>query len=79
MSHELLPLHCLAPGQKAYVSQFCGSGEQIERMQAMGVREGAEIEVVKSGSPCIIRVENCQLCFRESEALCVLVALGEIV
>jgi hypothetical protein len=35
------------------------------------------IEVVQSGSPCIIRLSDHKLCFRQGEAFHVLVSVGE--
>jgi hypothetical protein len=42
----------------------------------MGIRDGAEIVMVRSGSPCIIRVGMHTLCVRGTDLLSVLVQCG---
>jgi Fe2+ transport system protein FeoA len=39
----------------------------------MGLREGARVQMVRQGSPCIVRLEHSRLCFRESEMSSILV------
>jgi Fe2+ transport system protein FeoA len=39
----------------------------------MGLRDGVRIEIVQSGSPCILRVNGQRLCFRNCDAMGVLV------
>lgn len=76
--HDLLPLHLLLPGQLAEVSQLMGSTEHVRRLEEMGLRRGAELEMVQPGSPCIVRVGGHKLCFRESETLSVLVRAVQV-
>jgi Fe2+ transport system protein FeoA len=45
-------------------------------MHELGLRDGAAIEMVQSGSPCIIRLAGHKLCFRADELLSVLVRQG---
>jgi len=73
---ELIPLRCLRPGQTAEVGQVVGDPLQVHRLQELGVRQGTMIEMVQAGSPCIIRASGSKLCFRQSEALGVLVRPG---
>jgi Fe2+ transport system protein FeoA len=44
----------------------------------MGLRGGAEIEMMQAGSPCIIRLDGHKLCFRDDEATRVLVEMGAV-
>jgi Fe2+ transport system protein FeoA len=74
--HELVPLHLLAAGQSADVSQITGRPDQIHRLEALGLRDGATVEMVQSGSPCIIRLAGQKLCFRADEMVHVLVRRG---
>jgi ferrous iron transport protein A len=76
--HELIPLHMLSPGQSAQVGQVTGRPEQVHRLEELGLRGGAAIEMVQSGSPCIIRLAGHKLCFRADELLRVLVRRGAI-
>jgi Fe2+ transport system protein FeoA len=72
--HELLPISALLPGQRAEVRQVVGRPEQTRRLEELGLRAGASLELVQSGSPCIIRVAGTKLCLRDGESCSVLVA-----
>ena len=76
--HDLIPLNLLAPGQSAHVGTITGRPDQVHRLEELGLRGGATIEMVQSGSPCIIRLAGQQLCFRADELLRVLVRRGAI-
>jgi len=70
---ELIPLSMLQVGQNALVGQILGLPEQVKRLAELGVRDGAPVRVVQSGSPCIIQLDNQRLCFRDCDLLSVLV------
>jgi Fe2+ transport system protein FeoA len=57
----------------AEISQVLGSPEQVRRLEELGFRDGARLEVVRGGSPCIVRVAGTTLCFRHDELVRVLV------
>ena len=76
--HDLIPLNMLAPGQSANISQIVGRPDQVHRLEELGLRGGAAIEMVQSGSPCIIRLAGQKLCFRADELLRVLVLRGAV-
>ena len=75
---HLLPLETLSAGQKAEVCQLIGSTADVHRIEELGIRVGATVEMVHPGSPCIIRLSGHKLCFRDGEALGVLVRPGEV-
>ena len=70
---ELIPLRFLLPGETAQVSQLCGSLEHRRHLQELGLREGALIQMLQRGNPCIVELGNARLCFRETEGCQVLV------
>ena len=70
---NLIPLTSLQPGQVAEVYQIVGQAEQVRRLEELGLRGGMSLEMVRSGSPCIVRLEGSTLCFRDVESLQVLV------
>jgi Fe2+ transport system protein FeoA len=49
----------------------------VKRLEEMGLREGTEVEMVQPGSPCIVRLGDVKLCFRETELIHVMVCPGE--
>ena len=71
--HDLIPLNQLTAGQSADVGQVLGRPEQVHRLEELGLRGGAAIEMVQTGSPCIVRLAGQKLCFRADELLRVLV------
>ena len=50
-----------------------GLPDQVHRLQELGIRGGATVEMVQPGSPCIIRLGGHKLCFRGDEVTNVLV------
>ncbi len=74
--HDLVPLHLLSPGQSASVGHVSGRPDQVHRLEELGLRGGATVEMVQRGSPCVIRLAGKKLCFRADELLRVLVRCG---
>jgi ferrous iron transport protein A len=76
--HEPIPLRLLAVGKVATVRQVLGSADHIHRLHEMGLRDGAEIEMMQAGSPCIIRLGGQRLCVRSDALSGVLVQSGSL-
>ena len=72
MEH-LIPLSTLPRGYRAQVAEVLGGPEQVHRLRELGVCGGVDVEVVESGSPCILRLDGAKLCFRGNELVNVLV------
>ena len=72
---EYLPLAALRPGQLAVVRHVTGPTEQVRRLEELGLRAGTRVEMVRGGSPCIVRIGQHKLCLRNGELLSVLVEL----
>lgn len=68
-----VPVSSLRCGEVADVADMSGSPEVIRRLEELGIRHGARLEVLRGGSPCIVRVGGAKLCFRHDELLYVLV------
>ena len=73
---DLVPLHRLPSGDRGRVMHILGCPEHVQRVREMGIRDGAEIVMVRSGTPCIIRVGMHTLCVRGTDLLSVLVQSG---
>jgi ferrous iron transport protein A len=70
---DLLPVSALRPGQVAEVGELVGPHAQVRRLQELGFRAGALLQMIRRGSPCILRVDGSTLCYREDDSLRVLV------
>lgn len=70
---ELIPLTLLRAGQSARISQVFGASDLVHRLHEMGLRAGVQIEMIRPGNPCLVRLDGCKLGFRGDEATRVLV------
>ncbi len=70
---DLVPLMCLRAGQLGRVCEVLGTGDLIHRLREMGLRDGAEVQMIRPGSPCIIRLDGQKLGFRTDELARVMV------
>ena len=66
---EFIPLSALRPGQVAEIGEVVGPLAHIRRLQELGLRAGALLQMVRSGSPCILRVDGSTLCIRDENSL----------
>ena len=78
LSEELIPLGFLPRGQIAEIGQVIGKADQVQRLRELGIRSGMSVEMVQPGSPCIVVIDGQRLCFRESEAIGILVRPGVV-
>lgn len=76
MNEPLIPLNLLRVGQTATIGQVLGRSEHVRRLEEMGLRGGAQVEMLQSGSPCIVRLAGHKMCFRADELLSILVYPG---
>jgi Fe2+ transport system protein FeoA len=74
---DVFPLKMLAAGQRARIDQLVGRPEEVHRLKELGMREGVAIEMLQSGSTCIIKLDGAKLAFRDEDSFGVLVRLGE--
>jgi ferrous iron transport protein A len=70
---DLIPLQMLSEGQVARVDHLLGSPADVQRLQEMGMHQGAEIEMVQPGSPCIVRLGGAKVCLRGANLFQILV------
>jgi len=72
-AHDLIPMTLLTAGQMGRIAAMVGGADQIHRLRELGLRDGAEVEMVRPGSPCIIRLGGQKLGLRSDEMARVLV------
>lgn len=73
---ELIPLRFLAVGERARIGQLLGRPQDRQRLEELGLRQGVMLEMIQSGSPCIIRFNGGKFCLRDDDSFGVLVELG---
>jgi ferrous iron transport protein A len=71
--HTLLPLEHLQAGEWADVEHVDGEPGWVGRMAELGVRAGSRIQMLRSGTPCLLNVDGCRLCLRGDCVLQILV------
>jgi ferrous iron transport protein A len=69
-----MPISLLRCGDVAEVRLVIGRPQEVRRLEELGVRGGVVLEMIRSGSPCIVRVGASKLCFRVGDLCSVLVA-----
>lgn len=74
---DLIPLIHMSTGTSAEIGQLVGHPHDVHRLEELGMRSGAKIEMLRGGSPCIIRLAESKFCFRPSEAMGVLVRIDK--
>jgi len=67
----------LCAGQRARVDQLLGRPDEVHRLQELGIRVGTPIEMLQSGTTCIVKLDGARLAFRDHEGFRVLVKVGE--
>ena len=70
---DIIPLNLLGSGQAGVVAHLAGPDEMVHRLKELGLREGVELQMVQTGSPCIIGLSGQRLAFRADEALVIFV------
>ena len=73
MSAFLLPLEALRAGDWAEVADVSGEPTWVGRMAELGLRVGARVQVLRGGSPCLVRVGDGRLSLRGDGGFQVLV------
>ncbi len=70
---ESIPVSMLRRGERSRVTLLVGRGDSCHRLREMGLRPGTEIEMIRAGAPCIVRIGESRLCFRAGDECGVLV------
>lgn len=71
--HDLIPLSQVAVGRRGEIGAVMGLPDSVQRLEELGLRVGAEVEMIQNGAPCIIKLAEQRLIFRGDELFSVLV------
>lgn len=77
MVGELLPLRLIPAGRHVRVDAVVGAADQIRRLAELGVQQGSDVEILHSGSPCLLKVGRTKLSFRDGDGASVFVRESE--
>ena len=69
----VLPLSGMRRGQRARIDAILGPPEWVKRLREIGLRDGAEIRMLRQGPTSMIRLGYQTLCVRCNEATQVVV------
>ena len=61
-------LGLLLAGQTGVVESVLGATDEVHRLREIGLRDGATVEMIRPGNPCLVRLGGQKLGLR-SEAL----------
>jgi ferrous iron transport protein A len=70
---DLVPLCRLRAGQCGCIGQVVGACDVVQRLKEMGLYDGARVQMVRPGSPCIIRLQGQRLGFRMDDCAHVMI------
>ncbi|MBC8116120.1 MAG: FeoA domain-containing protein [Candidatus Saccharimonas sp.] len=70
---QLVPLELMATGEHGKVHDVDGSHEFVVRLQELGLQAGVEVQMVKTGSPCILAINKQRFSLRFDDQASVLV------
>lgn len=70
---EPIPLSRLLAGQSALIDRIIGRADHVHRLEEFGLLGGTQIQMFRSGNPCIIRLAGNKVCLRADELTRVLV------
>ena len=73
---DLIPLCRLRAGERGCVGGVVGTCDMIHRLREMGLFDGAQIQMIRPGSPCIIGLQGQRLGFRMDDCAHVMVRLN---
>lgn len=60
----IMPVEFLSTGEWADVAEVTGEPVWVGRMAELGVRIGTRVQVLQSGTPCLVRVDGARLSLR---------------
>jgi ferrous iron transport protein A len=72
-----VPLSSLLENEQGRICLVEGNESLVHRLREMGLREGAQVRMIRPGKPCLIHVNDHRISLRADELITVLVDLGE--
>lgn len=79
MVNSVISLNDLLPGQLAQISQITGRSDRVHQLEEFGLRNGTQVQMFRTGNPCILRVAGNKVCLRADDLLHVMVRPAQAV
>ena len=73
---RVVPLESLSSGETGRVCSLDGDHEHVVRLEEMGLRAGVEVRMLRTGTPCLLAIDNQRITFRGEDAITVLVEVA---
>ena len=70
---NIVPIELMSAGERGRVCALDGAPEFVLRLEEMGLHEGAQVRMVRAGSPCILAVNDHRFSLRFDHNATVLV------
>lgn len=75
---QVIPLELLQESERGRVLELVAPDAERNRLQELGLREGATVRLVKRGEPCILAIDGQRLSFRADAGTLVLVEVMDL-
>lgn len=72
-ANDLILLGLLSAGQTAVVETVMGGSDDAHRLREIGLRDGAKVQMIQPGNPCLVRLGGQKLGLRSDALSTVLV------
>lgn len=72
-ANDLIVLGLLSAGQTAVVESVMGGTDDVHRLREIGLRDGATVQMLQPGNPCLVRLGSQRLGLRSDALATVLV------
>jgi Fe2+ transport system protein FeoA len=73
LPEPLFPLEMLRAGETAEVAEVHGEPAWVGRMAELGLRTGAQVQMLRHGSPCLFALGSSRLSLRGEDLMQILV------
>jgi ferrous iron transport protein A len=73
---RIVPLSHLQAGERGQIGAILGNVDMVHRLREIGLFAGAQVQMIRPGSPCIIRLHGQRLGFRMDDIAHVMVHIG---
>lgn len=70
---QIVPLALMATGESGRVCDVDGTPDVVVRLEEMGLNVGAKLTMIKTGSPCIVAVNDQRFSLRLDDSATIMV------